>query len=146
MAGINKVIIVGNVGNVEIKSTGGGSTVANLSIATSHKYTNKEGNKIEATEWHHIVFFGRTAEVIRDYVTKGAKLYVEGMIKTEKWQDKDGNDRYSTKIYGREMQMLSGKKDGGGGSQHSHAGDAKEYAAQSGGTMHESFDEDDVPF
>lgn len=101
MAGINKVIIIGNVGKVEVRSSGGGLTVANLSVATSEKWKDKNtGNDTERTEWHNIVYFGKVAEIIGQYVTKGSKVYVEGSLKTEKY-DKDGVTHYATKIMGR---------------------------------------------
>lgn len=111
MAGINKVIIIGNVGKVEVRSSGGGLTVANLSVATSEKWKDKNtGNDTERTEWHNIVYFGKVAEIIGQYVTKGSKVYVEGSLKTEKY-DKDGVTHYATKIMGRDIQFLSSKAD-----------------------------------
>lgn len=111
MAGINKVILVGNTGNVDIKDTQFGDKVVNISVATSVKYKDKAGNQVEQTEWHHVVLFKKLAEIAAKYISKGAKIYIEGSLKTEKWQDNQGNDRYTTKIIARDMQMLGSKND-----------------------------------
>lgn len=109
--GINKVIIVGTLGaDPDIKYTGDGKAIANLSAATSEQWKDKEsGEKQEKTEWHRIVFFGKLAEIAGEYLKKGSQVYVEGKLQTRKWQDKEGVDRYSTEIVGSEMQMLGGK-------------------------------------
>ena len=111
--GINKVILIGHLGQApEVKYMPSGSAVANISLATSEQWKDKQtGEKQERTEWHRVTFFGRLAEVVGDYLKKGAQVYVEGRIQTDKWQDKDGNDRYTTKIIANEMQMLGGKSD-----------------------------------
>lgn len=108
--GINKVILIGNVGaDPKINATGGGSSVANVRLATSESWKDKQsGQTQERTEWHNLVFFGRVADVIRDYVMKGSKIYVEGRLQTRKWQDQGGADRYSTEVVCNEMQILSG--------------------------------------
>lgn len=111
MAGINKVILVGNIGNVDIKDTQFGDKVVNISVATSVKYKDKAGNQVEQTEWHHVVLFKKIAEIAAKYISKGAKIYIEGSLKTEKWQDSQGNDRYTTKIIARDMQMLGSRND-----------------------------------
>jgi len=112
--GINKVILIGNLGNdPDVRYTAGGSPVANVSLATSDTWRDKEtGDQQERTEWHRVVFFGRLAEIVSEYLRKGSKVYVEGRLQTRKWQDRDGNDRYTTEIVGGEMQMLDSK--GGG--------------------------------
>ena len=112
--GINKVILVGNVGNdIEVKFLPSGGAVVQTSIATSRAWKDKNtGEQKEQTEWHRVVFFNRLAEVVGEYVGKGSKLYVEGSLRTNKWQDKDGHDRYTTEIIASEMQMLDGKGDG----------------------------------
>ena len=117
MRGINKVILVCRVGaDPEIRNTNSGSTVANLSVATSEKYKDKaSGEMIEKTEWHKVVYFGRLAEVVSEYVGKGDPLYIEGQLQTEKWQDKDGNDRYTTKIKGFILEMLKSNGANAGG-------------------------------
>lgn len=114
MSSVNKAILVGNVGrDPEIRVTQGGSKIANFSLATGEKRKNKQtGETTEYTEWHRIVAFGNTAEVIEKYVSKGTKLYVEGRIYTRKWEDKDGQDRYTTEITADQITMLGGKDSG----------------------------------
>ena len=109
--GINKAILVGNLGaDPELRNTAGGSAVANLSVATSEAWRDKEsGETKEQTEWHRVVMFNRLAEIAGEYLRKGSKVYIEGKIQTRKWQDKDGTDRYTTEIVAREMQMLDSK-------------------------------------
>lgn len=110
--GINKVIIVGNLGNdPETRSMGSGSSVTNLSIATSESWKDKNtGEQTERTEWHRIVFFNRLAEIASQYLKKGSKVYIEGALRTRKWQDKNtGEDRYSTEIVASNMQMLDSR-------------------------------------
>ncbi len=111
MSGINKVILIGNLGqDPEIRSTSNGSSVANVSLATSESWTDKQsGEKVEKTEWHRVVFFNRLAEIVQQYVHKGDKLYIEGKLQTRKWQDQSGQDRYSTEIVANQMQMLGGQ-------------------------------------
>lgn len=109
--GVNKVIIVGNLGNdPDIRHTASGAAVANLSLATSESWKDKEtGEKKENTEWHRVVFFGQIAEICGQYLKRGSQIYVEGRLQTRKWQDKEGNDRYTTEIVGNDMQMLGGR-------------------------------------
>ena len=109
--GVNKVIIVGNLGGPpEMKSLPSGGYLTSLSVATGESWKDKDtGEAKEQTEWHRIVFFNKLAEIAGKYLQKGSKVYVEGTIKTRKWQDKDGKDRYITEIVGRELQMLDGK-------------------------------------
>ena len=111
--GINKVIIVGNLGSEpEVRQTTGGSYVTNISLATSETWKDKNtGDAQERTEWHRVVFFGKLAEIAGQYLHKGAKVYIEGTLRTEKWTDDKGQDRYSTKIISNEMQMLDKKGD-----------------------------------
>ena len=112
MAGVNKVILVGNLGkDPEVKYLDNGVAVANFSLATTESYKNKEGEKVSQTEWHNIVLWRGLAEVAEKYLKKGASVYVEGKIKTRKWEDKDGNTRYNTEILVDNMTMLGGKKD-----------------------------------
>ncbi|EFM90054.1 single-stranded DNA-binding protein [Actinobacillus pleuropneumoniae] len=121
MAGINKVIIVGNLGNdPEMRTMPNGEAVANISVATSESWTDKNtGERREVTEWHRIVFYRRQAEVAGQYLRKGSQVYVEGRLKTRKWQDQNGQDRYTTEIQGDVLQMLGGRNQGGdfGGNQ-----------------------------
>ena len=110
MASVNKWIGVGNLGNdPETKYLPSGDPVTNISVACSEKYKNKQGETVESTEWIRIVFFGKLAEVASAYLKKGSQVYVEGRIKTRKWQDKEGQDRYTTEIIGDRMQMLGGR-------------------------------------
>jgi single-strand DNA-binding protein len=111
--GVNKVILIGNLGNdPEIKQTQSGGVIANISIATSENWKDKQSGEMQdRTEWHRIVFFNRLAEVVRDYVHKGAKVYVEGKLQTNKYKDQQGQDRYITQIVASNMQMLDSKSD-----------------------------------
>ncbi|MGI9297660.1 MAG: single-stranded DNA-binding protein [Gammaproteobacteria bacterium] len=113
MAGVNKVILIGNLGaDPELKNLPSGDSVVNFNLATSESYTDKSGQKVDKTEWHRVEFFGRTAEVIHEYCRKGSQIYVEGSLRTDKWQDKDGNDRWTTKIKGFRF-VFTGTKGGG---------------------------------
>lgn len=113
MASINKVILVGNLGrDPEVRYMPSGDAVANITVATSNKYKNKAGELVEETEWHRISFFGGLAEVVGKYLHKGSSVYVEGRIKTRKYTDKDGVEKYSTDIIASEMQMLGSKPAG----------------------------------
>ena len=114
--GVNKVILIGNLGNdPEIKFLTNGDAVCNLSIATSESWKDKStGQPQERTEWHRVVFFRKPAEIIGEYTKKGSKLYIEGSLQTRKWQDKDGNDRYTTEIRGDQFQFLDSKGDNQG--------------------------------
>lgn len=147
--GINKVILVGNLGaDPESRTTPGGLTVTNIRVATTEKRKDRQsGDLVEETEWHRVVMFDRLAEVAREYLRKGSQVYIEGQIRTNKWQDKDGNDRYTTEIIGREMQMLGGRPGAG-----APAGGDDEYRQSSSGgraassaRKEEPF-EDDIPF
>jgi len=113
MASINKVILIGNLGaDPEMRYMPSGEAVANLRVATTDKYKDRNGETQEATEWHRVSFFGRTAEVCGEYLKKGSQVYIEGSIRTRKWQDQGGQDRYSTEIRGDRMQMLGGRSGG----------------------------------
>jgi single-strand DNA-binding protein len=110
MAGVNKVILVGNLGkNPEVKYLDSGVAVANFSLATTENYKNKEGERVSQTEWHNIVLWRGLAEVAEKWLKKGSSVYIEGKIKTRKWEDKDGNTRYNTEILADNMTMLGGK-------------------------------------
>jgi len=112
--GVNKVILIGNLGNdPEIRYTPNGSAVANLSLATSETWRDKQSGELQdRTEWHRIVFFNRLAEIVGEYLRKGSKVYVEGTLRTRKWQDKNGIDRYTTEIIANEMHMLDSRSTG----------------------------------
>lgn len=113
--GVNKVILIGNLGNdPEVRYTPNGNAVANISLATSESWRDKQsGESQERTEWHRVVFFNRLAEIVGEYLRKGAKVYVEGSLRTRKWTDKTGVERYTTEIVASEMHMLDGKNAGG---------------------------------
>ena len=139
--GINKVIIVGNLGNdPETTYMPSGGAVTKISVATSKAWKDKNtGEQKEQTEWHRIVFFNRLAEIAGEFLKKGSKVYVEGSLRTNKWQDKDGNDRYTTEIIGGELQMLDGRGDPTAGGQPSSP-----QVTQVDNSM-DNFD-DDIPF
>jgi single-strand DNA-binding protein len=147
--GVNKVILVGHLGqDPEVKYMPSGSAVANVSVATTESWKDKNsGEKQERTEWHRVVFYARLAEIVGEYLRKGSQVYVEGRLQTRKWQAKDGSDRYTTEIVASDMQMLGGRGGGGGGSfdsapqaEASPAG--YDNAPSAGGN---DFD-DDIPF
>jgi single-strand DNA-binding protein len=116
MASVNKVILVGNLGrDPETRYTAGGDPITNVSIATTDTWKDKNGEKQEKTEWHRVAFFGKLAEIAGEYLKKGSQVYVEGRLQTRKWQDKEGQDKYTTEIVADRMQML-GSRGGGAGS------------------------------
>jgi single-strand DNA-binding protein len=128
MASINKVILVGNLGkDPEIRYLPGREAVAGVTLATSNKYKNRNGEMVDETEWHNITFFGRLAEIAGQYLKKGSSIYVEGRIKTEKYTDKNGIEKYATKIIAGEMKMLGSRSSGG--SDASFSGDSGGYDA-----------------
>jgi single-strand DNA-binding protein len=160
--GINKVILIGNLGaDPETRAMPSGTSVANLRVATSESWRDKQtGEQQERTEWHRVALFGRLAEVAGEYLRKGSQVYIEGSLRTRKWQDKQGNERYSTEIIGNEMQMLGGRGGAGagapggaaeGGARGGTAGAAPAFAEESaggsaaGGGRGDDFD-DDIPF
>jgi single-strand DNA-binding protein len=132
--GINKVILVGNLGgDPEMRHTGGGTAVTTINIATSESWTDKQsGEKQERTEWHRVKLFGRLAEIAGDYLKKGRQVYIEGSLRTDKYTDKAGVERYSTDVIASEMQMLGGNEGGGGG------GGQRERPQSSGGGQRSS--------
>lgn len=144
MKGVNKVILIGHLGkDPEVRYIPSGGAVASASLATSDSWKDKQtGEKKEHTEWHNLTFFGRGAEVAGEYLKKGSKVYIEGKIKTEKWQDKEGKDRYTTKIIVGTMQMLDGKGGGqGGGGREEARPAARREATEDYGDF-----DDDIPF
>lgn len=130
--GINKVILVGNLGrDPEMRYTPNGSAVANLAIATSESWKDKQtGENQERTEWHRVVMFSRLGEIAGEYLKKGSKVYIEGKLQTNKWQDKEGNDRYTTEIIANEMQMLDSRGGGSGGGDNSYDQSAGSFQPQ----------------
>jgi single-strand DNA-binding protein len=154
--GINKVILIGNLGaDPETRAMPSGTTVANLRVATSESWRDKQtGEQQERTEWHRVALFGRLAEIAGEYLRKGSQVYIEGSLRTRKWQDKQGNERYSTEIVGNELQMLGGRGGGGGAPAGAEGGGGRSREPQpafseesSGGgvSRSEEFD-DDIPF
>jgi single-strand DNA-binding protein len=109
MGSVNKVILVGNLGrDAEVRYTPSGAAVATLNLATTEVYKDREGQRKEDTQWHRVVLWGKTAETLQDYLTKGKQVYVEGRLQTRKWKDKDGNDKYTTEVKGDRIVLLSG--------------------------------------
>jgi len=143
--GINKVILIGYLGaDPETKSMPSGTSVANLRLATTEGYKDKQSNEWqERTEWHNVALFGRLAEVAGEYLRKGSQVYIEGRLRTRKWQDKQGNDRYSTEIVANDMQMLGGR--GAGASAESRPA-SKSGAAEPASTAEREDFDDDIPF
>ena len=142
MASLNKVMLIGNLGkDPEVRFTASGQAVASFSLATSETYKDKNGEKVEKTEWHNITLWGKLAEIAGEYLTKGKTVYIEGRLQTRKWQDKSGNDRYTTDIVGDKMQMLSpkGERSGGGDSSSASKNSAPNYEEP-------PFQDDDIPF
>lgn len=143
--GINKVILVGNLGrDPEGKALPNGSAVTNIAIATSDEWKDKStGDKVERTEWHRVVFFNRLAEIAAQYLKKGSKVYIEGSLRTRKWQDNNGQDRYSTEIVAKEMQMLDGKASvSGATSTHAQQPESESPLSRSPATI----PDDNIPF
>lgn len=148
MASINKVIIVGNLGaDPDIKYMPSGGAVCNVSIATTDAWKDKAtGEKKEKTEWHRVVFFNRLAEIVGDYLHKGSQVYVEGSLRTRKWQDQSGADRYATEIVAREMQMLGARAGGVAEHPKDASGQPMTAAAQAAQGHDFSKNDDDIPF
>ncbi|TMS57261.1 single-stranded DNA-binding protein [Imbroritus primus] len=135
MASVNKVILVGNLGaDPETRYMPSGDAVTNIRLATTDRYKDKaSGDMKEATEWHRVAFFGRLAEIAGEYLKKGSSCYIEGRIRTRKWQDKDGKDVYSTEIVAEQMQMLGGRGGSGGGEGGGGGGYSRESSGGGGG-------------
>ena len=142
MSGVNKVILLGNLGaNPEMRFTQGGSPVANLRIATTERWTDKNGQKQELTEWHRIVVWGKQAEICGQYLTKGRQIYVEGRIRTRQWQDQQGQKRYSTEIVAQTVQMLGSRTERGPDEVGATVPPDEPMAAEAG-----PGNDDDIPF
>lgn len=154
MASVNKVILIGNLGkDPEIRYTQGGEPIANFSLATSENWTDKSGQKQERTEWHRVEVFGKTAQVVRDYCTKGKQVYLEGSIRYDEWTDKDGNKKYMTKIRisgpGSRLVLLGSRGEGGrggegGGAPRGGPSGPSGPPGEGGEEFHAT--DDDVPF
>lgn len=146
MASLNKVLIIGNLGrDPETRYLPNGDAVTNLSVATTRAYKKKDGEKVEETEWHRIVLFGRRAEVAGEYLKKGSPVYIEGHLTTRKWQDKEGTDRYTTEIVADDMKLLGSKPEGAGRPQEKPSSGKPEKKPASGGGKFDDMD-DDIPF
>ena len=146
MASVNKAILVGNLGrDPEVRYSPDGGAITNISIATTDTWKDKSGEKQERTEWHRIVFFGKLAEIAGEYLKKGSQVYIEGRLQTRKWQDKEGQDRYTTEIVASDMKMLGSRT----GSENlvrdvSSPSEGKAPAKKDGGNFDDL--EDDIPF
>ena len=145
MGSVNKVILVGNLGrDAELRYTPGGAAVATLNLATTEVWNDKGGQKQEKTEWHRIVLWGKTAESLNEYLTKGKQIYVEGRLQTRNWEDKDGNKKYTTEIRGDRIVLLGG---GGGGRQGARgAATAGAHTEDPMGEPVSELSDDDIPF
>ena len=151
MGSVNKVILVGNLGrDAELRYTPGGAAVATLNLATTEVFKDREGQKKEDTQWHRVILWGKTAESLQDYLTKGKQIYVEGKLQTRKWKDKDGNDKYTTEVRGDRVVLLSGGG-GGGAARAADSGSGGRTAssdefshAEPGGSV--ELTDDDIPF
>jgi single-strand DNA-binding protein len=145
---INKVILVGNLGaDPEVRYTQSGTAIANFRVATTETWKKPDGSKEEKTEWHKVVAWNRLGEICGEFLSKGSRVYIEGKIETRKWQDKEGNDRYSTEIVAREMKMLSARGAGdAGGSSRSGGSDGSGRHFNEEPSHPESMMGDDVPF
>ena len=143
--GVNKVILVGNLGQKpDMKYTQSNTAVANLSLATSESWKDRDSGDLKTkTEWHRVVYFGKLAEIAEQYLDKGSKVYVEGKLQTRKWQDQAGNDRYTTEVLGQELTMLDSRGDSSGSSfENNNSGMSEEDVNQDNG----EFSEEDIPF
>src|ERR1043166_6003670 len=149
MGSVNKVILVGNLGrDAELRYTPGGAAVATINMATTEVWNDKSGQRQEKTEWHRVVLWGKTAESLNEYLTKGKQIYVEGRLQTRQWDDKDGNKRYTTEIRGDRVVLL-----GGGGGRGATGGAGGSMDRSEGGGSHapgpdvsEPLTDDDIPF
>ena len=144
--GVNKVILVGHLGkDPEVRYMPSGNAVCNVTLATSDSWKDKQsGEQKDRTEWHNLVFYGRLAEIAGEYLRKGSQAYVEGRLQTRKWQDKNGNDRYTTEIIVNDMQMLGGR--GGGGSADFNAAPTSSTASSATSSSAADEFDDDIPF
>ena len=153
--GVNKVILVGNLGkDPDMKYTASGAAIANITIATSESWNDKQtGEKVEKTEWHRVVAFQRLAEIMGEYLRKGSQVYIEGKIQTRKWQDQNGQDRYTTEVVANDMQMLGSRGGEGGGGRPQGGGggfrnnpQTQQTQAQAQPKPDNDFADDDIPF
>ena len=153
MGSVNKVILVGNLGrDAELRYTPGGAAVSTLNMATTETWTDKGGQRQEKTEWHRVVFWGKVAESLTEYLTKGKQVYVEGRLETRQWNDKDGNKRYTTEIKGDKIVLLGGGGGGGGRGGGMSRGGGEESMGGGQASSHghdvpeQPLTDDDIPF
>jgi single-strand DNA-binding protein len=145
MGSVNKVILVGNLGrDAELRYTPGGAAVATLNMATTEVFKDREGQKKEDTQWHRVILWGKTAETLQDYLTKGKQIYVEGKLQTRKWKDKDGNDRYTTEVRGDRVVLLGGGGGRGESASAERGADPMTQAEPGSGSV--ELTDDDIPF
>lgn len=146
--GINKVILIGNLGaEPEVRYMPSGRAIANVRLATAESWKDREtGQQQERTEWHRIVFYGPLAEIVKEYLHKGSQIYIEGRLQTRKWQDKDGQDRYTTEIVANEMQMLGGRGGGAAPMERDSGAPARSQSSASGIDSPPPDFDDDIPF
>jgi single-strand DNA-binding protein len=146
MGSVNKVILVGNLGrDAELRYTPGGAALATINMATTEVWNDKAGQRQEKTEWHRVVLWGKSAETLTEYLTKGKQIYVEGRLQTRQWDDKDGNKRYTTEIRGDRVVLLGGGG-GGRGGQMSDRGDSAATHAAGPEPSEQPLTDDDIPF
>ena len=147
MGSVNKVILVGNLGrDAELRYTPGGAAVATLNLATTEAWNDKGGQRQEKTEWHRIVLWGKQAESLQEYLTKGKQIYVEGKLQTRQWDDKDGNKRYTTEIKADRITLLGGGGGGGRGASMDRGGSNMSHAGGGDEPPMEPITDDDIPF
>ena len=147
MCGVNKVILVGNLGkDPEVKHLDTGVSVANFSLATTETYNNKQGQRVSQTEWHNVVLWRGLADIAEKYLKKGNSVYVEGKINTRKWEDKEGNTRYSTDIIAEKMTMLGSRQDSNSSSTTNTTTNNNEDQSNNSQNINESSNSDDLPF
>jgi len=151
MAGVNKVILIGNLGaDPELRYTGSGTAVADLRVATSRRWTDRNGAQQEDTQWHRVVVWGKQGENCKEYLAKGRQLYIEGRLQTRQWEDRDGNKRYTTEVVAEQVQFLGGGGGGGGGGRggggRSEGGGEGGSPAPSDRDAPPDLGDDDIPF
>jgi len=147
MAGVNKAILIGNLGkDPELRYTPGGQAVASFSLATSEKWRDKDGVMQDRTEWHNIVVWGRQAEIAKEYLAKGRSVYLEGRIQTRSWEDKDGNKRYTTEIVAQRLQFLGSRADQAGGGAPGPSASRSDAPPEAPPAADLSAEDDDLPF
>ena len=147
MGSVNKVILVGNLGrDAELRYTPGGAAVATLNLATTEVWNDKGGQRQEKTEWHRIVLWGKQAESLQEYLTKGKQIYVEGRLQTRQWDDKDGNKRYTTEIKADRITLLGGGGGGGRGASMDRGGAGMPHGGGGDEPPMEPITDDDIPF